>query len=142
MTQTMIPGMTRVEMKHLQRDIENLNQNINDLINQLIEIDTLESKKNSIKTLRLLEAGIKGLIYLRENSECQGLVTMTRTRLDANEKTLVRAKAKKLKRDDIGVVERMANELRIHEEITKQINWKIYFDSPEDEMPKRKDIDG
>lgn len=138
----MIPGMVLIEMKHLQRDIENLNQNINDLISQLIEIDSLESKKNSIKTLRLLEAGIKGLIHLRQTSECQGLVTMIRTRLGTNEKTLVRAKAKKQKRDDIGVVERIANELRVHEEITKQINWGLYFHVDADIKPRRKDIDG
>ena len=140
--QIMIPGVSCVEMKHLQVDIENINQNIADLVSQLIEIDSVESKKNSIKTLRLLEAGIKGLIYLRNNSECQGLVTMNRGIIGKNEKTRVRAKAKKQKRDDKGVVERFANEVRLHEEITKQIDWESYYDSDDEVSPKRKDIDG
>lgn len=126
--QTILGGIEEIELEQLQIEIDKLVKSITDKMHSTIDLSSVCEKRNSIQSLKLILAAISGLKYLRDHSNNQGVVTISRTKFTTNEKIQAKARSKKSIEGPHGkIIERVTSEIKIIDEAFSSISWQLKY---------------
>lgn len=138
MTQTLIPEIEKMEKKHLQGEIDLLIESTNKLLIEMVDISSIDSLKETLNSLKLLNSAAKGLLHLNKTKKTNWKIHATKTTYKNVQKLNVRAIGISLRRENGKIIEATTNKINLFEQIIPVILSEEGIDSVTQEKQPQK----
>ncbi len=133
--QSVIPGVEEAQAAEMAKKIDDANAKLSKSMDQLVDLRNIESKKNTLVNLILLEGAVRALIEIVPVSRGIGTVSLMRTMLKDNvkEKIAVKFTARVKTVDESGFIDKSTRDKTVSSKTFSPIKWEDFDENIDDE---------